>query len=246
MKIKKVLEDLEKSFPLDKQEPWDHSGLQIGNVENECTQILVCLNVDYTTISQAIEHHCNLIISHHPFLFHPLHTIDYTTVRGNNVKTLIHHDITVYSMHTNYDALAMNKVILEMLGCVDVQTLDSTGILRVGTFTYSLSFYELTERLKKYFNLKNIRYCGSVPNHIDRISLCAGSGHEYIQEALNHSDIYITGDLTYSHAMDIIELKRGCVIELPHFIEEIFKKDMIKYLPSNSILANEEDYFSII
>ena len=36
MKIKDILTHLETSFPLEKQESWDHSGLQVGNIENEC------------------------------------------------------------------------------------------------------------------------------------------------------------------------------------------------------------------
>ena len=246
MKIKEILKNLEMTFPLEKQEPWDHSGLQVGNIENECTNILVCLNVDAATIQQAIEHHCNLIISHHPFLFHPIHTLDFTTIRGNNIKTIVDHNLTVYSMHTNYDALAMNKIILENLGCVNIQTIDTTGILRSGRFLNDLNFNELINKLKTYFNLDRIRYCGIIPENIKTIALCAGSGHDFIQEALAQVDVFITGDLTYTHAMDIIEMKKGCVIELPHFIEEEFKKDIIQYLPEHIVIAKEEDYFKTI
>lgn len=246
MKIRDLLYELEVNFPLDKQEPWDHSGLQLGNIENECDHVLICLNVDENTIQQAIENKCQLIISHHPFLFHSINTIDLTTVQGNNIKELITHDITVYSMHTNYDALRMNEMLLEKIECIHIESIDESGITRVGDFRHDVTFEDLIQKFKNLFQLKYVRVCGTIPKKVKTIALCAGSGHDYIDIALQHADVYITGDLTYSHAMDIILRKDGCVIELPHFIEEAFKEDIIKYLSVNTILAKEFDYFEII
>ena len=46
MEISYIIHELESKYPLCKQEQWDHSGLQLGNIYNECKGILVCLNVD--------------------------------------------------------------------------------------------------------------------------------------------------------------------------------------------------------
>ena len=133
MKIKEILTHIEKSFPLEKQESWDHTGLQLGNVEDECQRVLLCLNVDESTIQQAIEHHCELIISHHPFIFHAIQQIDTATIQGNNIKQLILNDISVYSMHTNYDAIRMNSLLLSKMGCKKIQQVDESGIcIRAG------------------------------------------------------------------------------------------------------------------
>lgn len=247
MKIKEIIESLESLCPLEKQESWDHSGLQIGNIENECQAIMVCLNIDENTIQQAISKNVNLMISHHPFLFHAINTIDFNTKHGNNIKTLIQNDVTVYSMHTNYDSIRMNSIILDNLNCHSIESIEESGIVRKGSLKKELTFNELIQLLKQEFHLNSIRYCGDVPNdRIETITLCAGSGHDYIDLALEHSNVFITGDLTYTHAMDIILRKNGCVIELPHFIEEAFKKDIIQYLPCNAYKANEKDYFTTI
>lgn len=243
MEISYIIHELESKYPLCKQEQWDHSGLQLGNIYNECKGILVCLNVDENTITQAIEHDCNLIISHHPFLFHPVKEIDTTTIRGKNIAQLIKNDITVYSMHTNYDALRMNSMLLEKLGCIYIESVDESGICQMGSFKLGLYFEELISLLKETFNHQHIRVCGKVPTKVKTISLVAGSGHDYMKEALSQSDVFITGDLTYTHAMDIIELKEGCVIELSHFIEEAFKQDIKDLVGDQALLATESDYY---
>lgn len=246
MKIKTILSQIETHFPLTMQESWDNSGLQVGNVESECERVLVCLNVDYNTIHQAIQHNCQLMISHHPFLFHSVSTIDLGTTKGQDIYQLLTHNIAVYSLHTNYDKLAMNEVILKGLGCDEISLIEGNDILRLGTFKEAMSFDAFIDLLKTHFHLPYLRYCGTACQNISKVALCAGSGHDEIDLALNHADVYLTGDLTYSHAMDIILKKQGCVIELPHFIEEAFKKDISHYLPIEVIMAEEYDYFKTI
>ena len=60
MKIKDIINFLEKKFPLDLQEDWDNSGLQIGNVENDLKNIMISLDLDDQTIEKAKKKTCNL------------------------------------------------------------------------------------------------------------------------------------------------------------------------------------------
>lgn len=246
MKINDIFALLEELCPLSLQESWDHSGLQIGNVNKQVENILICLNVDEHTINQAIKNKCNLIISHHPLLFHSIHTIDLNKKHSKNIEKVIKNDICVISLHTNYDKTRMNTILLECLGCLNIKAIDDVGILRVGDLKESLKFNDFIHLLKQTFGLKYIRYVGTKLDLIQKICICAGSGHDEIEKAFEHCDVYITGDLTYTHAMSIIQHEHKLVIELPHFIEEIFKIDISKHLPMKCIIADEEDYFTII
>ena len=69
MKIKEIIQFLEKIAPLNFQESYDNSGLIVGNRENEVTSALVCLDSTEEVVDEAIENRCNLIISHHPVIF---------------------------------------------------------------------------------------------------------------------------------------------------------------------------------
>ncbi|QQS35810.1 MAG: Nif3-like dinuclear metal center hexameric protein [Ignavibacteriales bacterium] len=104
MKSKDVIEDIEEWTP--KEIAWqkDNVGLQVGSLEQEIKNIMLCLDVDENVIAEAGKKNCNLIISHHPFLFYPIKKINTASDQKSKlVSTLLKKDISVYSMHTNFD-----------------------------------------------------------------------------------------------------------------------------------------------
>jgi len=117
MKIKEVISLLEKWAPLQYQEHYDNSGLQIGNTENNLTGISICLDVSDEVIDDAIKSGVNLIISHHPLIFKGLKKITNQTSTEKHIVKAIKHDISVYSIHTNLDNISggVNKKICDLL-----------------------------------------------------------------------------------------------------------------------------------
>ncbi|MGA8263310.1 MAG: Nif3-like dinuclear metal center hexameric protein [Ignavibacteriaceae bacterium] len=82
----------------------DNVGLQVGSASREVENIILCLEVNMQVIEQAIKKKCNLIISHHPLIFHPLKKIDVGRNKDSVIiEKLIKNDITLYSAHTNLD-----------------------------------------------------------------------------------------------------------------------------------------------
>lgn len=103
MKCKELFKRIEDSVPLSWQESYDNSGLQIGNPENEVEGVLYSLDVTPFAVEKAVKEGCNLIISHHPFIFHGLKSIDLANVTGGIIETCIREKIAIYSAHTNFD-----------------------------------------------------------------------------------------------------------------------------------------------
>ena len=103
MKIKELTNFLESFAPLTFQEEYDNSGLLAGKPEQEITAALVCLDITPATIDEAISRNCNLIISHHPFIFHGLKRIEPGKMESDILVGVIKHDIAVYAIHTNLD-----------------------------------------------------------------------------------------------------------------------------------------------
>ncbi|MFB9897241.1 Nif3-like dinuclear metal center hexameric protein, partial [Hallella seregens ATCC 51272] len=66
MKIKEVVNALERFAPLPLQEDYDNAGLQLGLTEAEVSGALLCLDVTEQTVDEAVALGCNLIVSHHP------------------------------------------------------------------------------------------------------------------------------------------------------------------------------------
>ena len=79
------------------QESYDNAGLQVGDPDMEVSAALLCLDVTEDVINEAIERHCNLIISHHPLLFKGLKEVTGRTATERIVIKAIKENIAIYS-----------------------------------------------------------------------------------------------------------------------------------------------------
>ena len=69
LKIKDIIKEIEEYAPLPLQEGFDNAGVQVGDVNQEATGALLCLDVTEEVIDEALDLDCNLIIAHHPLAF---------------------------------------------------------------------------------------------------------------------------------------------------------------------------------
>jgi hypothetical protein len=88
MIIREILHKADTYCPPAWAESWDACGLQVGDTERDTEGVLVCLDVDDFSVSDAIANRCGLLLSHHPLLFDPLRVIDETTPEGETDRTL--------------------------------------------------------------------------------------------------------------------------------------------------------------
>ena len=72
MQAKELITLMEEKYPLSLQEAWDHSGLQCGDSYEEIHKVMIALDCDQRTIEEAIAAKCDMLITHHPFLFKDL------------------------------------------------------------------------------------------------------------------------------------------------------------------------------
>ena len=104
MKVLKVIDALEQFAPLPLQESYDNAGLQCGLTEADVSGALLCLDVTESVVDEAMAKGCNLIVSHHPLIFHKLHCISDEDYVQRTVRKAVKNDIAIVSMHTNMDA----------------------------------------------------------------------------------------------------------------------------------------------
>lgn len=111
--------------PLPLQEGYDNAGLQIGVTEAEVTGVLLCLDVTEAVIDEAIASECNLIVSHHPLIFHPLKRLTGRNYVESCAMKALANGIAIYSAHTNLDNApgGVNFKIAEKLGLKNVRIL---------------------------------------------------------------------------------------------------------------------------
>ncbi|HIP47780.1 MAG TPA: Nif3-like dinuclear metal center hexameric protein [Lutibacter sp.] len=125
MKIKEVLNHIEKLAPLSYAEDFDNVGLLVGNASNEITNVLVTLDTLENTIDEAIAKNCNLIISFHPIIFSGLKSITGKNYVERVVLKAIKNDIAIYATHTALDnvKLGVSGKMAEVLGLKNTKVL---------------------------------------------------------------------------------------------------------------------------
>lgn len=138
MTVFDIIKSIETFAPLALQDGFDNSGLQIGNIFSEIKGVLLCLDVTENVMDEAIEHDCNLIISHHPLLFNPLKKLIGQTYIERCVTKACKNDIAIYSAHTNFDNVVrgINFRLAEKIGLQNVKVLRhrENELLKLVTF----------------------------------------------------------------------------------------------------------------
>ena len=117
MNIASVIEYLESVAPPALQESYDNAGLITGNIMDELTGVLVCLDSLESVVEEAIERHCNLIVAHHPILFYGLKRLTGSSYIERIIIKAIRNNIAIYAIHTNLDNVfdGVNLMIAERL-----------------------------------------------------------------------------------------------------------------------------------
>jgi dinuclear metal center YbgI/SA1388 family protein len=90
-------------YPQHLAEDWDNVGLQVGDLTQEITRVMVALDPALTTVNTAIEHDCQALITHHPLIFTPLKKISPSDTTGKILYTAIRNNLGIISAHTNLD-----------------------------------------------------------------------------------------------------------------------------------------------
>lgn len=120
-----VVTSLASLAPLALAESWDNVGLLLGDTDDNIDTIMTCLTVTQDIVTEAIDQHAQLIVSHHPMMFKPVQRIVTTTVEGKLLWQLARHGIAVYSPHTAYDNVTggINDQLAQMLELTDIKPL---------------------------------------------------------------------------------------------------------------------------
>jgi dinuclear metal center YbgI/SA1388 family protein len=133
MQIHQILHSLEQWAPLAYQEDYDNSGLLVGHRDQECSGILISLDVTEEVVQEAINKKVNLIIAHHPLIFRGIKQITGSHSTDRIIIKAIKHDISIYAIHTNLDNIfdGVNQAIAQKIGLENLCILQpKTGLLR--------------------------------------------------------------------------------------------------------------------
>ena len=123
--IRRFLADVAAPIaPLNLAQSWDNVGLLAGDESQECTGIMLCIDLTESVIAEALRRKANLLLAYHPPLFKPIGRLTATSTGTDRLIFLaISKGIAVYSMHTALDAAAggTNDVLADLCGLSNVE-----------------------------------------------------------------------------------------------------------------------------
>jgi dinuclear metal center YbgI/SA1388 family protein len=212
-----IVKRIETLAPLDSAEKWDCSGWLVETNIKNVNKILLALTVTDDIYNQAIENHCDMIVSHHPLFKVPLK----------------YKDIDIYCAHTNLD-LADGGTTDTLIERFRQFGLPVKNLIRDGGFVRYVETDITKDKLCKIIAKisPNFRFTNKGVSVFKKLGFCAGSGTEFIEEAKdNGADGFVTGDLKFHTALD----SSITVFDIGHFESEIQVLEVFKTLIANDV-----------
>lgn len=244
MKIREVVDALERFAPLPLQEDYDNAGLQVGLTEAEVSGALLCLDVTEAVVEEAVALGCNLIVSHHPLMFRGLKQISDADYVQRTVMKAIQNSVAIVAMHTNLDNAegGVNYKIAEKLGMSSCRILDKKNVGGIecgsgviGELAEPMAADDFVNLLKSKLEAETVCCNQLLRRPIKTVALCGGSGSFLLNEAIRQkADAFVTGEMHYheyfGHEQQIQIAVTGHY-ESEHFTWEIFESIIRKECP---------------
>lgn len=242
--VKEIYEYINSFAPYETQEPWDNSGLLLGDPEKQVSVAAVALDATLQTVEAAKNAGAQLLLTHHPVIFSPLKKI----TAGSVIYELLTNSVSAVCTHTCWDSAAggVNDVLAQALGLKNIRPLESTEtkvpMMRIGEVE-PMTGSELAETVKEKLGC-HLRIADAGKT-IRTVAVCGGSASSLVYDTIGKADAFITGDL--SHHVFIDAAQSGMtVIAAGHFETEVismapFAKLLSARFPSVQFITLSQD-----
>lgn len=233
MKVIEVINKFEEDCPLNLQEDWDNSGVQIDFSKEVLKGIVIGLDLSKELVDFAIEKNANFIFLHHPFFFEEIKSLDFYSNRGRILELLVKNRITVYSAHTNFDKVSfgVSNILAEKLGLKNNEVLfkeeNSKNGLGKKSEIEKISLFNMAEFVKDRLNLSSIVSYGDLNKEVGKVAVMGGSGAFAIDKCIDEKiDLLITGDIKYHDGQKALENNLS-ILDIGHYNSEIDSIDFL-------------------
>ncbi len=202
--VKDIYAMMDEIAPMKNLHKGDNSGLIVGNPEAEVRKVLFALDITCDVVREAIEIGADVIVAHHPVIFHPLYTLD----DSNPACLALKHGIACICFHSPLDMAdgGINDIIFDMLDPTlklkKLETLepihhDGRGYGFTCSVGEGIMPDELGRLLKDIFGCTVVRYTNS-GKKISRLAFCSGGAGGNLPLAIAQgADAYVTGDVKH-------------------------------------------------
>jgi dinuclear metal center YbgI/SA1388 family protein len=234
MRVRELYAFFEEKMPRALSCDWDNDGLMVcPDDTKEVRRVLVALDITAAVAEQAIKEGYDLVVSHHPLIFHPLKAVAPGEATVNKVIRLLTSGVSAMSFHTRLDAVGggVNDVLANAIGLQNVVPFGKDGeeIGRIGTLPTAIKLKDFAALVKEATGAPCVQI-SDAGKLVSRVAVLGGGGAgESGAAAAAGADTYLTGDLRHDQLTEAPE--RGMnMVQGGHFFTENLVCDRIRDL----------------
>ncbi len=234
MTVRELYAFFEEKIPRALSCDWDNDGLMVcPDDTKDVHRVLVALDITAAVAEHAIKEGYDLVVSHHPLIFHPLKAVAPGEATVNKVIRLLTAGVSAMSFHTRLDAVAggVNDVLAKAVGLCNVVPFGKNGeeMGRIGDLEAPMSLRDFAALVKSATGAKQVQI-SDAGRLVSRVAVLGGGGAgESGAAAAAGADTYLTGDLRHDQLTEAPE--RGMnLVQGGHFFTENLVCDRIREL----------------
>ena len=251
-----VVSFLETLAPTKMKMEWDNVGLLCGEENQPVHRILVALDPFRNVCEEAAECGADLLVTHHPLIFQPMHSVTDQNTVGREILFLARHGISAVNAHTNLDQApgGVNDCLAATLGLRNVSVIcpqgtDAAGrewgLLRKGE-TEETDLAAFSAFVKSALSCPGLRFVsGGKPVRFVAVGggACAGEMLDAIDAGC---DTLVTADAKYNQFRDAYDLGLN-LIDAGHFETErpvcaYLAARLRKEFPETEVLLSKKQF----
>ncbi len=232
--LAQVVEQLGSAFPPGTAEDWDAVGLVCGDPQAPVRRVLLAVDPLSAVADDAVESGAHLLLTHHPLLLRPVHSVAADTPKGRVVHRLVRGGCALYVAHTDADSAlgGVNDALADLIGLTGTRPLvpadgrAGTGLGRVGTLAEPVALVDLARLLADRLPgvAQGVRVSGDPEAPVRTVAVCGGSGDSLFAEVrASGADVFVTADLRHHPASEAREHRadgRPFLVDLAHWASE--------------------------
>ncbi len=222
MEVLTFYEELNRRIPGELSCNWDNDGLMCcPEPKREVKRVLICLDATAKMVDTAIREKYDVIVTHHPLVFHKLSGLTTFEPVPNKLISLVRAGISVMSFHTRLDAVqgGVNDTLAQVLGLEEAVPYGEEQIGRIGHLKEPMSLMDFAKKVKDILGVPSLTV-SDAGKQVFKVAVLGGSGSDdvLVTEQAG-ADTYVTGEIAFHHLSDAPE--RGMnLIAADHFYTE--------------------------
>ena len=250
MTVRELYAFLEEKMPRALSCDWDNDGLMVcPDDTKEVHRVLVALDITAAVAEHAIKEGYDLVVSHHPLIFHAIKAVCPGDVTVNKVIRLLTSGISAMSFHTRLDAVSggVNDVLANAVGLCDVTPFGKDGeeIGRIGSLKESMGLADFAARVKKATGAEQVQFVSAGKDAL-RVAVLGGSGSSDVRAAARAgADTYVSGELKHNNMTDAPECGMNLVAAGHFYTEnavcEHLKELVLEAIPDAAVTVTNSD-----